>query len=298
MFNILKPRHKARSVQIFTREGIPNVTILGLPHSYWNDTYHLLLTMPWPGFLGLTACFYLVTNLIFAALYLSLPDGIANAESGSFIDMFSFSVQTMATIGYGAMYPKSPIAHALVTLEVWIGLLGIAMVTSLMFTRFARPTARIMFSRYAVIVPYEGVPTLMFRAANQRANQILEAQVSVAILRLETTTDGHTMRRFYDLKLARSRSPVFALTWTVMHTIDESSPLWGMSVESLVNDNDLTIIVTMTGIDETLSQTIHARHAYLARDILWNQRFVDMVLPLPGGRRAIDYHRFHEVVPW
>jgi inward rectifier potassium channel len=282
-------------VQVFTQDGIPNITLLGLPHSYWGDGYHLLLTMPWLGFLGLTACFYLVVNVLFATAYLHIPGGIANARPGSFIDMFSFSVQTMATIGYGAMYPQTLLTHLLVTLEVWIGLLGIAMVTGLMFARFSRPTARIMFSRHAVIVPYDGVPTLMFRAANQRANQILEAQVTATILRLETTRDGHTMRRFYELKLTRSRSPVFALTWTIMHPIDESSPLWGITAESLTSAEDTTFIIALTGLDETFSQTIHARHAYTSKDILWNMRFADMVIELPNGRRAIDYHNFHEV---
>ncbi len=290
-----KSRRKTRSVQVFTQDGIPNITLLGLPRSYWGDTYHLLLTMPWLGFFGLTACAYLIANLLFAIAYLHIPGGIANARPGSFVDVFSFSVQTMATIGYGAMYPQTLITHLLVTLEVWIGLLGIAMVTGLMFARFSRPSARIMFSRYAVIVPYEGVPTLMFRAANQRANQILEAQVTANVLRVETTSDGHTMRRFYDLKLARSRSPVFALTWTIMHPIDNSSPLWGVTAESLAADEDMMLVIAMTGLDETFSQTIHARHAYTSKDILWNRRFADMVMQLPDGKRAIDYHNFHEV---
>lgn len=219
-----------------------------------------------------------------------------NARPGSFLDAFFFSVQTMASIGYGVMHPRTTYAHTVVTIESFIGLLGLAITTGLVFARFSRPTARVLFSQVAVIIPHNGVPTLMFRAANKRGNQILEAQLQVSLLRDEISLEGEFMRRFYDLKLLRSRTSAFALSWTVMHPIDETSPLLGATTESLVEE-ETTITVSLTGLDETVSQTIHARHTYTAQDILWNMRFVDIVSWTPDGERYIDYTHFHDVEP-
>lgn len=201
----------------------------------------------------------------------------------------------MATIGYGALYPKTAYANILVAIEAFVGLLGVTMATGLMFARFARPTARVMFSNVAVIMPYNGQPTLMFRAGNRRGNQILEARLWVTLIREETTAEGYTMRRFYDLNLVRSQSPFFVLTWTAFHPIDATSPLYGETPESLAQST-AEILVTLTGLDETVAQTVHARHAYSAREILWNYQFVDVFSVLPNGQRVIDYTRFHHVM--
>jgi inward rectifier potassium channel len=202
----------------------------------------------------------------------------------------------MATIGYGQMYPQTFYANLLVTIEVLLSMAALALATGLIFARFSRPTARVMFSRVAVVSPYDGVPTLMFRAANQRHNQILEAQVSVALLREEVTADGVRMRRFHDLVLARRRTPMFALTWTVMHPIDEQSPLHGATPETLLEQH-AELVVGLTGIDETFAQTIHARHSYRPEEIVWNRRFADILGWTQDGRRSVDYSRFHEVAP-
>lgn len=202
----------------------------------------------------------------------------------------------MATIGYGALYPRTPYANWVVAIEALFGLLGVAIVTGLAFARFSRPTARVMFSRVAVIAPHNGVLTLMYRTANQRYNQILEAQQRVTLVRNEITAEGNFMRRFYDLQLLRSQTPLFALTWTVMHPLDENSPLYGLTAEMLVSQ-EVEILVTFTGLDETVSQTIHARHSYIPEEILWNMRFVDILSRTPDGQRFIDYTRFHEVTP-
>jgi len=268
----------------------------GVSHSNWRDPYHLILTIDWPGFFGLTVASYVATNALFALLYLAGGDSIKNARPGSFLDAFSFSVQTMATIGYGAMYPQTDYANILVSIEALVGLMGVAMVTGLMFARFSRPTARVLFSNVAVITPHNGVPTLIFRTANERRNQILEAQIGVSLLRNEVTTEGESMRRFYDLKLVRNQTRNFSLSWTVMHQIDESSPLYGETAESLI-EAEMDIVVTLTGLDETVSQTIHARHYYLSEEVLWNMRFVDIFYTKPDGRRVIDYNRFHDVTP-
>lgn len=202
----------------------------------------------------------------------------------------------MATIGYGAMYPSTLYANIIVTMEVLVGLLGFAMATGLMFAKFSRPTARVLFSRVATVAPFNGMPTLMFRTANLRRNQILEAQIQANLVRNEVTAEGQSMRRFYDLKLVRSRTPLFSITWTVMHTIDERSPLYGATTDSLVKAQ-AEIVITLTGLDETVSQTIHTRHSFPAQKILWNMRFVDILSRTPDGLVSIDYDHFHDVVP-
>ena len=269
------------------RKGVAN-------SHWWSDPYHLLLTMDWPSFIGLTVVCYVVLNALFALLYLAGGYSIKNARPGSFLDAFFFSVQTMATIGYGAMYPQNDYANVLVSIEALAGLMGVAMGTGLMFARFSRPTAKVLFSRVAVIAPHNGVPTLMLRVANERRNQILEAQIGMSLLRNEVTAEGEYMRRFYDLKLVRSQSRIFALSWTVMHQINENSPLYGETSESLA-EMEADIVATLTGLDETVSQTVHARHYYMAEEILWNQRFVDIFLTKRDGRRILDFTRFHDV---
>ena len=259
-----------------------------------HDLYHNLLIMPWSGFMAVLAVGYLVFNLVFAALYCLEDGAVANAKPGSFADAFFFSVQTMATIGYGDMHPQTLYANLLVTVEVLLAMMTLALATGLVFARFSLPTARIMFSRVAVIAPYDRKPTLMFRAANQRKNRILEAQISASILREEVTAEGLRMRRFHDLALTRARTPMFALTWTVMHVIDETSPLWGATRASLAEE-EAEIVVTIFGLDETVSQQIHARHSYLAEDIVWNRRFVDILSQQEDGTRVVDYRRFHDV---
>lgn len=268
----------------------------GISISYWRDPYHLLITLDWPRFFALTGVCYVATNALFALLYLAGGDCIKNARPGSFLDAFFFSVQTMATIGYGAMYPSTDYANLLVSIEALVGLIGVAMATGLMFARFSRPTAKVLFSRVAVIAPHNGVPTLMLRVANERRNQILEAQIGLSLLRDEVTEEGLFIRRFYDLKLLRSQTRSFALSWLVMHEIDESSPLYGATPEAL-EEAQTDLVATLTGIDETVIQTIHARHYYVTQEILWNTRFVDIFSRKPDGRRMLDFTRFHDVTP-
>lgn len=281
--------------QVLSPDGRLSILRLGEHYTPWSDLYHLLLTMSWLRFLGLVAGLFLINNLLFAIAYLIGGDNIANAAPGSIVDTFFFSVQTMATIGYGAMYPKTVYANILVTVEALVGLLGVAMATGLMFARFSRPTARVLLSNIAVITPYHGVPTLMFRAANKRGNQILEAKLAVTLIRDEVTPEGLTMRRLHDMNLTRNQSPFFILTWTGMHPIDEHSPLYNETPESLAVSNS-EILVSLTGIDETVSQTVHARQVYPVHNIRWNHRFADIFSTSPHGQRVIDYTYFHDVI--
>jgi len=281
----------------YLRYFIPVALVKAMRAShFWRDLYHLFLTVSWPRFLALIALVYIAANALFALAYLAGGNCLENARPGSFLDAFFFSVQTVATIGYGIVYPRTLYANVIVTIEVLVGLLGFAIVTGLMFAKFSRPTARVLFSRVAVVAPFNGIATLMFRAANERRNQILEAQMRMNLVRNEVTTEGQSMRRFYDLKLVRSRTSIFSITWTVMHTIDETSPLYGATTDSLVKV-EAEIVITFTGIDETVSQAIHARHSFSAQKILWNMRFVDILSRTPDGKVSIDYDRFHDVVP-
>lgn len=285
-----------RKVHIKINNGKLEVLGLGAWYSYWRDPYHLLLTIPWIGFLILICIFYVAINMVFALAYLLGGDCIANAQPGSFSDAFFFSVQTLASIGYGAMYPKTTYAHIIVTIEAIIGLMGIALMTGLAFARFSRPTARVMFSNVIVITPYQGVQTLTFRTANQRRNMILEAQVKLYLMRDEMTDEGDLIRRIYDLQLLLNQTPSFSLSWSVMHKIDESSPLYGMTPELLIKTNSL-LMVSLSGIDETVAQVVHARHTYGSQDILWNSKFVDIIHHTPDGHRYVDYEKFHDVLP-
>ncbi|MEA5509726.1 ion channel [Crocosphaera sp. UHCC 0190] len=287
-------RNKSSLKPIKPKNPLQQIDLL---HPARNDLYHWLLALSWPRFLLLTTIFYLGINIIFASAYLTTGEGIVNAKSGSFKDAFFFSIQTLSTVGYGSMYPETLYAQILVTLEVWTGLLLLTILTGLMFARFSRPTARVLFSQVAVICPFNGVPTLIFRAANQRENQILEAQIRVSLVRNEISSEGHYMRRFYDLELLRSQTPIFGLSWQIMHPIDEKSPLFGTSSE-LLAEEETELWVTLTGLDETFSQTIHARYFYNHQQILWDQKLVDIFRRSPDGKYYIDISRFHDVVPF
>lgn len=272
----------------------PGVVYRGLAKDSWRDTYHTLLTMPIAAFIGVMAGAFLAVNLLFAALYHLDPNGLTGARPGSFADEFFFSVQTLGTLGYGAIAPRSLYANLLVTAETFVGLFQLAIATGLMFARVSRPTARIMFSDVAVITDYEGYPTLMFRAANRRRNRIVEAEVSVSLVMDQVSGEGHRLRSFRDLPVTRARSPLFILTWQVMHRIDETSPLFGETAQSLAAQF-AEIIVVMRGLDETFSSTIHARASYLPDEIVWNRRLVDIFSRDDEGRRVIDFTHFHAV---
>jgi inward rectifier potassium channel len=259
------------------------------------DVYHLLLTMPWRWFFGAQAVAYLVFNAGFALLYLAVPGSVANAKPGSFADAFFFSVQTMATIGFGVMAPATLYANIVVTIEALLGMASFAVAAGLIFARFSQPTARVLFSRVAVVTAFNSVPTLMFRCANERRNQIFEAQVHVDFARQETSAEGMELRRSYELSLARDRNPQFSLSWTVMHQIDAASPLYGIDPD-LVAAQEASIVVTLTGIDETLSQPVFARTSYRADEILWGRKFVDILSETEDGQTLVDYRRFHDTV--
>lgn len=282
--------------RVLTRDNRINIVRRGLPKGHRGDWYHSLLVSSWPRLLALMGGTFVTANSVFAFAYLLGHQSIASAREGSFADAFFFSVQTMATIGYGSMAPHTLYANVLVCIEAMVGLLGLAMVTGLVFAKFSRPTARVLFSNVAVLTRRDGVPSLMFRMANQRGNQIVDARIHVVLALTETTPEGETLRRLHDLRMTREQNALFALSWTAVHPINAASPFHGATKESLVA-SEAEIIISLTGIDESFSQTVHARHSWIAEEIIWGARFVDILSRLPDGRRQVDYRRFHDVEP-
>ena len=278
-----------------SKEGRSNLVKLGLSRAFFTDLYHSWLVASWRRVFGVVIAMYLSINGVFALLYLAVG-GIENAQPGSLSDAFFFSVQTLATIGYGRMSPVTIGAHLLVTVEAFCGITGVALITGLMFAKFARPTARVLWSDVCVVAMQDGVPSLMLRVANARGNQVVEAQLRLGLLRSEITVEGESVRRMHDLRLVRPTTAVFALSLLVVHPIDEKSVLWGQTPEAL-KAMSAELYVSLTGLDETFNQTIHSRHAYAIDEVLWGRRFVDLIGPLPDGRIAIDYTRFHQTRP-
>jgi len=268
---------------------------IGLPRRGLGDVYHTLVNLRWRWLFAVIVAGYALVNCGFALLYMLQPAAIENARASSFLDHFYFSVQTMATIGYGKMTPTTHLANALVSVEALLGMLAIAMATGLIFAKFARARPRVMFSSTCVVTTFDGRPTLMFRVGNERATQIVEAAITVAVLRDERTVEGERVRRITELPLVRSRSAVFALSWQVMHPIDERSPFHDATPESLAAVG-LELVVSLTGLEEVTGQTVHARHAYHWRDLRWSHRFADVITVAEDGSRTIDYGKFHDVV--
>jgi inward rectifier potassium channel len=271
-----------------------NVVFRGAPQDGWRDAYHLMLTMPTPAFLAVMAGGYLAINLLFAGLYFLDPIGIAQARPGLFLDDFFFSVQTLDTLGYGVMSPNTLYANIIVTCEVFVGLFNLGFATSLLFARVSRPTARIMFSNLAVVASLNGEPTLMLRAANRRRNLVLEADVSLTLAHDVVTEEGDVLRRFDTLTPLRQRTPLFVLTWQIMHRIGPDSPLHGETAESLARRN-AEILVIIRGLDETFVADIHARASYLPHEIVWGRRFADILSFGANGTRIVDFGRFNDL---
>jgi len=270
--------------------------VKGQDISRYTDFYHMVLGAPWwLFFLGLAGVF-VGTNLVFALLYLADPGGILHARPHSFWDAFVFSAQTVGSINYSVMVPQSTYVNTIVIVEAFVGILMIALFTGIIFARFSRPFARVVFSRVAVIAPFDGVPTLMFRTANQRGNQVLDAAMSLNLARQHVTREGQVFRRFDELKLVRARTSLFALSWTVMHPIDETSPLYGVTPQDMA-DKQMEVVALLSGADATMAETIYARYSYSPEHIVRGHRFVDVLYLTPKGRRVVDLTRFHDTIP-
>jgi inward rectifier potassium channel len=262
--------------RLLNRDGTFNVARFGLHPFSSLSIYHWSLSTTWPRFLGMLAVAYLCINTLFAFGYIAC--GI-NALQGEFVTTpidiflraFFFSVQTFATIGYGHVIATGTLANVLVTLEAFLNIVGVALATGVVFARFSRPTAKIIYSHNAVVAPYKGITALEFRIANARSSQIIELEAKVILSRIEASAEG-LVRKFRDLKLERTSVTFFPLSWTLVHPIDEQSPLTGMNHEDLLESN-AEILILLTGTDETSSQTVHSRSSYKAEEIVWNAAF-------------------------
>jgi inward rectifier potassium channel len=276
------------------RTAFPRIETRGRRLAPYEDFYHWVLTLTWPRFFGAVGFSFMAINAAFAGLYQLAPGCIVNANG--IVDHFFFSIQTLGTIGYGAMSPQTRYGNVIVSFEALFGILTSAVITGLTFARFARPTAKVIFSDKAVIAPRNGVPHLMFRLGNFRRNQIVEATVHAMVLLTETSTEGEVMRRPTPLKLVRNTNQVFAMTWTVMHTIDDASPFHGEDALDRLAAQNAEVFLSVAGLDETISQTVHARFRYPMSDIVRNARFADVLVTHVDGSRVIDFDAFDDLV--
>jgi inward rectifier potassium channel len=258
------------------------------------DAYHFLRTTTWPRVTLLFATLFVVTNLVFGVIYYVGPREVHEAHG--FLDDFWFSVQTLATIGYGYLAPTGTFVNAVVTVESFCGIMLTALITGVFFARFGTPSARVLFSRVALITDHDGKRALLLRMANERTTAIVEATVHVYLTRDERLASGERMRRIYDIPVRRATSPVFAWSFLVVHPIDEASPLFGATPESLAASTT-TIIVTMAGTDDQLAATVHARYAYDPPQILFDRRFVDLFKTDAQGRPYLDFGPIHDTEP-
>jgi inward rectifier potassium channel len=239
----------------------------------------------------------LLINTVFAWVYTLIPGGVSNARRGSFEDAFFFSVQTLATIGYGTMAPQTRLAHIVVTIESILGIIAVGSLAGISFARLSRPKALVLFSSKVVVRDRNGVPHLQMRLANWRTNLIVEANLRVFLLVAEKTQEGEHNRTPLEVKLVRGSTPVFFLTWTVMHCIDPTSPFHGEDAIERLKASGAQLYVMLTGYDHTLGQVVHAYHEYQFSDIVHGARFVDIVGAAPDGTRTIDFARFHDIEP-
>lgn len=276
------------------REEGQDVIIVGAKPHPLRDAYHFMLGIPWWGVLLVIAGSYLAINVLFALAYLACG-GLEGARPGVFRDAFYFSVQTMGTVGYGAIYPKSDAANTLVVAESVVGLISTALATGIVFARFSIAQSMIVFSRKACIAPMDGVSTLNFRIGNDRPSTIFEAQIRVVVFKTERTAEGVFFYRMYDLELVRDRTPTLSRSWNVLHHITESSPLFGVTPE-ICRAQEVELAVSVVGTDDTSLQPVHARHRYQCEDLVWGARPADVLSETPDDKLVLDLTRFHDVV--
>jgi inward rectifier potassium channel len=287
-------RERTAKTRIF-RLGDREIITEGLDLSFWADISHRCMTASWPAFIAGAALVFLLFNAAFACLYWIGDQPIANVPGGAYIDYFYFSIETLSTAGYGDMHPQTHYGHFIATIELFTGIFSMSLMTGLIFARFSRPQARLLFANNPVICDYEGLPTLMVRLANERQNLIGNATARLWMFKDITSAEGHSLRRFYELPLQRSESPALALSWTLHHVLDETSPLHGMRPDDLAAGN-ISLVVVVSGYDVVAAQTVHARKSYEHPAIRFGHRYADILDTSDDGRVRIDYGRFHDTL--
>jgi inward rectifier potassium channel len=283
---------KTRVVQLGGREVI---VAEGIHLSFWADISHRCMTASWPSFIAGAALVFVAFNAVFAFFYWIGNQPVSNVPHGAYIDYLYFSIETLSTAGYGDMHPDTHYGHFIATVELFTGVFSMSLMTGLIFARFSRPNARLLFAENPVISNNEGKPTLMIRLANERHNVIGNATAKLWLLRDEVSIEGRSFRRFYELPLVRSEHPALALSWTLYHVLDEASPLYGLDAEEL-DAADVALVVVVSGYDVVAAQTVHARTSYTHSDILFGHRYADILSTAKDGRLKIDYGKFHETL--
>jgi len=281
------------SEQVVVRLGSREIIAEGLELNFWADISHRCMTASWPAFILGAALVFLVFNAVFGLLYLVGDQPIANVKGQDYIDYFYFSIETLSTAGYGDMHPQTHYGHFIATIELFTGIFSMSLMTGLIFARFSRPSARLLFANNPVVAAHEGVSTLMVRFANERHNVIGNATARLWMFKDILTAEGQEIRRFYELLLLRNENPALALSWTLYHVIDAQSPLDGMTPEDFAASG-VSLVVVVSGYDVIAAQTVHARKSYDHRDIRFGHRYVDVLGSSDDGRIRIDYGRFHD----
>jgi len=281
------------SEQVVVRLGSREIIAEGLELNFWADISHRCMTASWPAFILGAALVFLVFNAVFGLLYLVGDQPIANVKGQDYIDYFYFSIETLSTAGYGDMHPQTHYGHFIATIELFTGIFSMSLMTGLIFARFSRPSARLLFANNPVVAAHEGVSTLMVRFANERHNVIGNATARLWMFKDILTAEGQEIRRFYELPLLRNENPALALSWTLYHVIDAQSPLDGMTAEDFAASG-VSLVVVVSGYDVIAAQTVHARKSYDHQDIRFGHRYVDVLGSSDDGRIRIDYGRFHD----
>jgi len=289
-----RKRSQRRSQLI--RFGHREIETLGLRQGFWTDLYHRSMTVYWPVFFGTAAAVFVLLNAIFAFFYSLGNQPIANVTGENLLEYFYFSIETLATVGYGDMHPQTDFGHFIATIEIFTGMCFLAVMTGLIFARFSHPRARFVFADHPVVTEHDGRSTLMIRMANARHNTISRANARLWLIRAERTKEGDQLRRFYELELDRRDHPMFVLSWMLFHPIDKNSPLYGMTASDLA-DGDALLVLNVGGVDDSSAQQLYARRVYSYRDIRWGHRYSDITSVSPQGRFLLDYTRFHDTVP-
>src|ERR1700684_814995 len=281
------------SKSTIVRFGDREIITEGLRLSFWADISHRSMTASWPSFIAGAVFVFVVFNAGFGLLYWLGDQPISNVARNDYLDYVYFSIETLSTAGYGDMHPQTHYGHFIAAVELFTGIFSMSLMTGLIFARFSRPNARLLFADYPVVTNHDGKPTLMLRLANERHNVISNAIAKLWLFKNIVSMEGETLRRFYELQLTQNQNPGLALSWTLYHVLDETSPMYGLNADGLEAAR-ASLVVVVTGYDVVAAQTVHARKPYDHSDIRFGHRYADILGTSEDGRLRIDYGKFHD----
>ena len=285
-------------VRLLNRDGSFNVRRRGLPFLEWFSWYHYLISIPWWQFNLMVLAAYVAINAFFGLVYVGIgTDGLAGMDGHTmmerYLDAVFFSSQTFTTVGFGRIAPVGKAASTVAALESLAGLLSFALATGLIYGRFSRPVAKIIFSRNAVVAPYRNITGVMFRCANMRINQLIDVTATVTLSRLEQSSTGEKVRKFYPLELERDSVTFFHLSWTVVHPVSETSPLYGVTKEKL-DESEAEFLILLKAFDDSFSQTVHARTSYKSHEVIFGHKFSPIISVGTDGVTELDLGGIHK----